>query len=104
MHVVFSFARCETCESVDENGDENGLRGEKLSNRPPFSSPFSFTGVTGVTVVCARRTCTFCCNALRKSTPVDLGGAPTRMALRANRVCGRFLDREPLWVGEPEWR
>jgi hypothetical protein len=35
--------------SVDENGDENGLRGEKISNRPPFSSPFSFTGVTGVT-------------------------------------------------------
>jgi len=29
--------------SVDENGDENGLRGEQSTNRSPFSSPFSLT-------------------------------------------------------------
>ncbi|MDP6491297.1 MAG: hypothetical protein QGG69_05990 [Kiritimatiellia bacterium] len=39
---------------VNENGDESGLRGEKLSNRPPFSSPFSFTDAT---VACMERGC-----------------------------------------------
>jgi hypothetical protein len=64
MPVVFAFAGCERCKSVDESGDESGLRGEKFSNRPPFSSPISFTGVT---VVCARRACSFCRTALRKT-------------------------------------
>ena len=46
MPVVFIVVRRASPESVDENGDENGKRVGESHNRPPFSSPFSFTDAT----------------------------------------------------------